>query len=62
MTSNEILIPKGNLREMLENVRDGKAVSVFGMRGYARMIASAKLHRFVYVCADISKKNLRRSD
>lgn len=54
MTSNEILIPKGNLREMLENVRDGKAVSAFGMRGYARMIASAKLHRFVYVCADIS--------
>ncbi len=39
---------------MLDCVRKGHAVSAFGMRGYDKIIASALLSRFVYVCSDIS--------
>lgn len=54
MNVNDILIPKGELLEMLDCVSGGGAVSVFGMRGADKLIASASLNRFVYVCADIS--------
>ncbi len=51
---NELLRPQGELKEILDSVRNGNAVSVFGMRGYDRTIAAACLGRFVYVCADIA--------
>lgn len=54
MNSNALLIPKGELKNMLDCVRGGKAVSVFGMRSFDRHIAASALGRFVYVCADIS--------
>ena len=54
MKIGELLTPQGNLRELLEAVRSGKAVSCFGMREYDKMLSVAFLERFVYVCADIS--------
>ncbi len=50
---NDLLIPSGELKQMLDGVAES-ATSVFGMRGYGRIIASGLLKRFVYVCADIS--------
>lgn len=50
----DLFTPKGELKKMLDSVSGGKAVSAFGMRRYEKMIASAFLKRFVYVCSDIS--------
>ncbi len=54
MTIDDLLTPAGELAEMLRNVRDGGAVSAFGMRGYDKMLSAATLGRFIYVCADLS--------
>lgn len=54
MTLRELFTPKGELNKMLLSVRRGAAVSAFGMRRYERMIASATLGRFVYICADLN--------
>lgn len=54
MNIRDVFIPRGALNEALSCVRDGVSVSVFGLRAYDKMLLSAHLKRFVYVCADIS--------
>ena len=47
---------------MLNAVASGGAVSAFGMRGYDKLIASALLRRFVYVCSDISSARMAEEE
>lgn len=53
-TVNELLRPQGQIEEILHNIRDGDALSVFGMRGFDKTLVAAALGRFVYVCADVA--------
>lgn len=54
MRIEEILTPQGELKKLIDGALQAKKISAFGLKGYDRLLVSAYLGRFVYLCADVS--------